>query len=160
MKIDELAKTLNGLDGVVCDVKQEDIHIDICENPNKTDYPHWSVVIIDLPIKAASWLDAKLSSNSHQRLAIQQEVACWINEYLATPVEERFSEKKYVLSTMRCVEGPIAIKQYVTAFQASGDYVTFDFGSEEEAQKWTDKELHDFTQWFPKEAIEAMKEEA
>ena len=80
------------------------------------------------------------------------------NEFLNTPIDERFPEKKYRLMAMRYVEGPIAIKQYVTSLQASGDYVTFDFGSKENAEKWTDKELHNMSQWFPQEAIDAMKE--
>ena len=81
-----------------------------------------------------------------------------ITTILETPKITLCLEKKYVLSAMRYVEGPVAIKQYVTSLQASGDYVTFDFGSKENAEKWTDEELRNLSQWFPREAIDAMKE--
>ena len=59
---------------------------------------------------------------------------------------------------MRYIEGPIAIKQYVTSFYANGDCMKFNFGSKEYAHKFTDEDLSILSEWFPKEAFDAMKE--
>lgn len=90
--------------------------------------------------------------------ANREKLSALIEEFLKTPIKERFPEKKYRLRAMRYVEGPIAIKQYVTSLQVSGDYVTFNFGSKKNAEKWTDEELHNLSQQFPQEAIDVMKE--
>ena len=80
-----------------------------------------------------------------------------------TPVEERFPEKKYVLSAIRCAEGPVPIKQYVDAMNISTNNVEFHFGFANEkadAMEFTQKELDDLSDFFPKDAIDAMKEPA
>ncbi|NMV54017.1 hypothetical protein FOL88_03370 [Lactobacillus reuteri] len=82
-----------------------------------------------------------------------------VQRLLDTPVKERFPEKKYVLSAMRYDGGPIAIKQYVTGFYANSNCTKFNFGSKGYAQEYTDKDLNNLSEWFPKEALEAMKEE-
>lgn len=79
-----------------------------------------------------------------------------------TPVEERFPEKKYVLSAMRCAEGPVPVKQYVDAVNISTTNVEFHFGFANEkanAMKFTQEELGSLSDFFPKDAIDAMKEE-
>lgn len=84
-------------------------------------------------------------------------------EYIDTPVKERFPEKKYVLSAMRCAEGPVPIKQYVNAIKTSTNNVEFHFGFADEkadAMEFTQKELDDLSDFFPKVAIDAMKEPA
>ena len=84
-------------------------------------------------------------------------------EYVDTPIKERFPEKKYVLSAMRCVEGPVPVKQYVDAMNISATNVEFHFGFSNEkanAMKFTQKELDDLSDFFPKDAIDAMKEPA
>ncbi|NMV49362.1 hypothetical protein FOL80_09590 [Lactobacillus reuteri] len=81
-----------------------------------------------------------------------------VKELQDTPVKERFPEKKYVLSAMRYDGGPIAIKQYVTGFYANSNCTKFNFGSKGYAQEYTDKDLNNLSEWFPKEALEAMKE--
>lgn len=63
-------------------------------------------------------------------------------EYIDTPVKERFPEKKYVLSAMRCAEGPVPIKQYVNAIKTSTNNVEFHFGFADEkadAMEFTQK---------------------
>ncbi|MEE1989260.1 hypothetical protein V0Q12_06765 [Limosilactobacillus reuteri] len=82
---------------------------------------------------------------------------------ICTPVKERFPEKKYVLSAMRCAEGPVPIKQYVNAIKTSTNNVEFHFGFADEkadAMEFTQKELDDLSDFFPKVAIDAMKEPA
>lgn len=84
-----------------------------------------------------------------------------IRQLLNTPVKERFPEKKYVLSAMRCAEGPVPIKQYVNAIKTSTNNVEFHFGFADEkadAMEFTQKELDDLSDFFPKVAIDAMKE--
>ncbi|MBB1109468.1 hypothetical protein LTY59_06985 [Limosilactobacillus balticus] len=82
-------------------------------------------------------------------------------EYVDTPIKERFPEKKYVLSAMRCAEGPVPVKQYVDAMNISTNNVEFHFGFANEkanAMEFTQKELDDLSDFFPKDAIDAMKE--
>ena len=90
--------------------------------------------------------------------ADREKLSALIEEFLHTPVKERFPKKKYRLVAMRYVEGPVAIKQYVTDVDAGSYYANFDFGTKENAKEWTDANLHYLSQFFPKEAIEAMKE--
>ena len=85
-----------------------------------------------------------------------------IQRLLDTPIKERFPEKKYVLSAMRCAEGPVPVKQYVDAMNISTTNVEFHFGFSNEkanAMEFTQKELDDLSDFFPKDAIDAMKEE-
>ena len=117
--------------------------------------------VIDIPNGATNLLEINfIESYSRYNFGkpSREYLSALIEEFLHTPINERFPEKKYVLSAMRYVEGPVAIKQYVTRLQAGGDYVTFDFGSKENAEKWTDEELSNLSQWLPREAIDAMKE--
>lgn len=81
-----------------------------------------------------------------------------VQRLLDTPVKERFPEKKYRLATMRYIEGPTTTKQYVSNVHVGYDHVNFYFGSKENAGEWADTDLHYLSQYFPKEAIEAMKE--
>lgn len=86
---------------------------------------------------------------------------CW--EFASTPINERFPEKKYVLSAMRCVEGPVPVKQYVDAMNISTNNVEFHFGFANEkanAMEFTQEDLDSLSGFFPKDAIDAMKEPA
>ena len=83
-------------------------------------------------------------------------------EYVDTPIKERFPEKKYVLSAMRCAEGPVPVKQYVDAMNISTNNVEFHFGFANEtanAMEFTQEDLDSLSDFFPKDAIDAMKEE-
>lgn len=83
-------------------------------------------------------------------------------EYVNTPIKERFPEKKYVLSAMRCAEGPVPVKQYVDAMNISTNNVEFHFGFANEtanAMEFTQEDLDSLSDFFPKDAIDAMKEE-
>lgn len=151
MKIDEFIEKVNRND------RMEAEEIDgVITIYNDSDHE-----VIDIPNGATNLLEIDfIESYSRYKFGkpSREYLSALIEEFLHTPINERFPEKKYRLMAMRYVEGPIAIKQYVTSLQASGDYVTFDFGSKENAEKWTDKELHNMSQWFPQEAIDAMKE--
>ena len=151
MKIDEFIEKVNERDGMRAKKTAEGI---VIGTPNY-------IGIFNIPEVSTNFIeiDTWATSNSlYWKKPDREYLSALIEEFLHTPINERFPEKKYRLMAMRYVEGPIAIKQYVTSLQASGDYVTFDFGSKENAEKWTDKELHNMSQWFPQEAIDAMKE--
>ncbi len=84
-----------------------------------------------------------------------------VQRLICTPVNERFPEKKYVLSAMRCVEGPVPVKQYVDAMNISTNNVEFHFGFANEkanAMEFTQEDLASLSGFFPKDAIDAMKE--
>lgn len=151
MKIDEFIEKVNKHDGMRAKDVEKGI---VIGTPN-------NIGIFSIPEDATNFIeiDTWATSNSlYWSKSNREYLSALIEEFLHTPIKERFPEKKYRLIAMRYVKGPIAIKQYVTSLQASGDYVTFDFGSKENAEKWTDEELHNLSQWFPREAIDAMKE--
>lgn len=151
MKIDEFIEKVNQDDRMYAETIDGVITI----------YDDSEHEVLDIPCNATNMLEivylTSYSIHSFGKTS-REYLSALTEEFLHTPIEERFPEKKYVLSAMRYVEGPIAIKQYVTAYQSSGDYVTFDFGSKENAREYTDEDLHNMFQWFPKEAIETMKE--
>lgn len=150
MKIDEFIEKVNERDGMRAKKTAEGI---VIGTPN-------NIGIFNIPEDATNFIeiDTWATSNSlYWKKPSREYLSALIEEFLHTPINERFPEKKYVLSAMRYVEGPVAIKQYVTRLQADGDYVTFDFGSKENAEKWTDEELSNLSQWLPREAIDAMK---
>lgn len=153
MKIDELAEKLNELESLRIEKRSDGM---IIYSKDNTDYDFF----FSLGYKNKSLTDVGFdwSCLDDVKPADLYKALNLIDCFLHTPIDERFLEKKYRLIAMRYVEGPIAIKQYVTSLQASGDYVTFDFGSKENAEKWTDEELRNLSQWFPREAIDAMKE--
>ncbi len=154
MKIDEFTNNLSGVVNFTCDSKIIRIYAD--------DWAfHHDNAFLVLDAKANNLINFE-DWGECDRLSFDRlhETLNLVQKLRDTPVSERFPEKKYVLSAMRYVEGPIAIKQYVTAHQFSGDYVTFDFGSKKNASEYTDEELYSMSQWFPREAIEAMKEPA
>lgn len=153
MKIDELAEKLNELESLRIEKRSDGM---IIYSKDNTDYDFF----FSLGYKNKSLTDVCFdwSCLDDVKPADLYKALNLIDCFLHTPIDERFPEKKYRLIAMRYVEGPIAIKQYVTSLQASGDYVTFDFGSKENAEKWTDEELYNLSQWFPREAIDAMKE--
>ena len=151
MKIDEFIEKVNRNDRMGAEEVDGVISI-----YNDSDHE-----VIDIPNGATNLLEIDfIESYSRYNFGkpSREYLSALIEEFLETPIDERFPEKKYRLVAMRYVEGPVAIKQYVTGLQASGDYVTFDFGSKENAEKWTDKELRNMSQWFPQKAIDAMKE--
>lgn len=153
MKIDELVAKLNELKSLRAEKKSDGILI---YSKQSTDYDFF----FSIAYKVESLADVSFDWDCLDFInpADLRKALNLVDEFLHTPIEERFPEKKYRLIAMRYVEGPIAIKQYVTSLEASGDYVTFDFGSKENAEKWTDKELRNMSQWFPQKAIDAMKE--
>ena len=158
MKIDEAVKFINGTNTAFA--KVEDGDLIIFEHNRVSD--DW---FLRFPTKAKTWrsiIDDEdcLTDVEPQDLARVMDV---IQRLLDTPVEERFPEKKYVLSAMRCAEGPVPVKQYVDAMNISTTNVEFHFGFSNEkanAMEFTQKELDDLSDFFPKDAIDAMKEPA
>lgn len=151
MKIDEFIEKVNQ----VAYAKEDNNLIKIYSSKRSVGFNDWFLILEETSqgvVGNYDWdyLDGLDSTSLFYILGLVQELK-------NTPIEERFPEKKYVLSAMRYVEGPIAIRQYVTDFNASGDYSKFYFGSKEEAKQWTGQELHYLSQWFPEEAIDAMK---
>lgn len=153
MKIDELAEKLNELESLRIEKRSDGM---IIYSKDNTDYDFF----FSLGYKNKSLTDVGFdwSCLDDVKPADLYKALNLIDCFLHTPIDERFPEKKYRLMAMRYVEGPIAIKQYVTSLQASGDYMTFNFGSKENAGKWTDKELRNLSQWFSQEVIDDMKE--
>ena len=149
MKINELADRVRAMDSSA----------DAYKYANEIKVAYNSIVIINIPYNAKNMFDCLFKNQDLEVPAyIKAQLTRIINKFLRTPIKERFPEKKYRLMAMRYVEGPVAIKQYVTDLQASGDYMEFCFGSKENAVKWTDKELRNMSQWVPQKAIDAMKE--
>lgn len=153
MKIDEFVEKLNELKSLRAEKKSDGILI---YSKQSTGYDFF----ISLAYRTKSLADVGFDWGCLKNVGLVDlhKALNLVDYFIHTPIKERYPEKKYRLMAMRYVEGPIAIKQYVTSLQASSDYVTFDFGSKENAVKWTDKELRNMSQWFPQKAIDAMKE--
>lgn len=152
MKINELVKEVNSYFLNLKAIRRDDGVLIISGNDD---------ALLLVPEKATNFMEVYFcvdNQGMYFTKANRERLSALIEEFLETPIDERFPGKKYRLMAMRYIEGPVAIKQYVTDLQASGDYVTFDFGSKENAEKWTDEELRSLSQWFPQEAIDAMKE--
>ena len=114
--------------------------------------------------RSSMFTDVKLNLNTEPVIDIYGlfNLLKITKEYVDTPIKEHFPEKKYVLSAMRCVEGPVPVKQYVDAMNISANNVEFHFGFANEkadAMEFTQKKLDSLSDFFPKDAINAMKEE-
>lgn len=156
MKIDEAIKIINSTETVRACLGKEKIYF-YADEVDKFDY------FLMMPPKANNWNDVEedfeaLYSITPKDLARVMDV---IQRLLDTPVKERFPEKKYVLSAMRCAEGPVPVKQYVDAMNISTNNVEFHFGFANEtanAMEFTQEDLDSLSDFFPKDAIDAMKE--
>ena len=150
MKIDEFIEKVNKHDGIRA--KEVDKRI-VIGTPN-------NMGIFFIPEDATNFIeiDTWATSNSlYWKKADREYLSTLIEELLHTPVKERLPEKKYRLTVMQYIEGPIATKQYVSGIDTGIDHVSFYFGPKENAGEWTDTDLHCLSQCFPKEAIDAMK---
>ena len=159
MKIKEAVEIINGSTSTVL-AKESNGFLHMYRRDFKV-HANW---FLEMPIDATNWdyicSDWDCLLNIEPRdLARVMDV---IQRLLDTPVNERFPEEKYVLSAMRCVEGPVPVKQYVDAMNISTTNVEFHFGFSNEkanAMEFTQKELDDLSDFFSKAAIDAMKEE-
>lgn len=119
--------------------------------------------ILVVPYEAKTMLDCHfVNPNLELPADVKAQIGRIIGKFLRTPIKERFTEKKYVLSAMRCAEGPVPVKQYVDAMNISSNNVEFHFGFANEianAMEFTQEELDSLSDFFPKDAIDAMKEE-
>lgn len=120
--------------------------------------------ILVVPYEAKTMFDCHfVNPNLELPADVKARISGIIGKFLRTPVKERFPEKKYVLSAMRCAEGPVPVKQYVDAMNISTNNVDFHFGFANEianAMEFTQKKLDSLSDFFPKDAIDAMKEPA
>lgn len=118
--------------------------------------------ILVVPYEAKTMFDCHfVNPNLELPADVKARISGIIGKFLRTPVKERFPEKKYVLSAMRCAEGPVPVKQYVDAMNISTNNVEFHFGFANEtanAMEFTQEELDSLSDLFPKDAIDAMKE--
>ena len=158
MKIKEAIEVINGSTiTVLAEESNGFLHMyrrgfEVCAN--------W---FLEMPIDATNWDSICsdwdcLSNIEPQDLARVMDV---VQRLICTPVNKRFPEKKYVLSAIRCAEGPVPIKQYVNAINVSTNNVEFHFGFDDEkadAMEFTQKKLDSLSDFFPKAAIDAMKE--
>ena len=158
MKIKEALKIINATDTVSAKADGDDL---LMYQRDKI-YLDW---FLRFPTKANNW--SAIAGDWHGLLGVYTQdlarVMDVVQRLLDTPVEERFPEKKYVLSAMRCVEGPVPVKQYVDAMNISTNNVEFHFGFANEranAMEFTQEDLDSLSDFFPKDAIDAMKEEA
>jgi hypothetical protein len=126
-------------------------------------YNDTSHLLFTFDEKATNFLDFtfndQLPSDSMAQPS-REYVAAQIEEYLQTPIKERFPEKKYHLATLQYPKDATPIKQYVSDIIVGYDHVNFYFGSKEKAGVWADSDLNYLSQYFPKEAIDAMEEPA
>lgn len=120
--------------------------------------------ILVVPYEAKTMFDCHfVNPNIELPADVKAQISGIIGKFLRTPIKERFPEKKYVLFAMRCAEGPVPVKQFVDAMNISTTNVEFHFGFSNEkanAMEFTQKELDDLSDFFPKDAIDAMKEPA
>ena len=118
--------------------------------------------ILVVPYEAKTMFDCHfVNPNLELPADVKAQLSGIIGKFLRTPIKERFTEKKYVLSAMRCAEGPVPVKQYVDAMNISPNNVEFHFGFANEianAMEFTQEELDSLSDLFPKDAIDAMKE--
>ena len=128
-------------------------------------YNDSDLAVVEIPCDATNLLEIKFVENYYLYSfgkSSREYLSALIEEFLHTSIKERFPEKKYVLSAMRCVEGPLPVKQYVDAMNISTNNVEFHFGFANEkanAMKFTQEDLDSLSGFFPKDAIETMKEE-
>ena len=116
--------------------------------------------VLVVPYEAKTMFDCHfVNPNLELPADVKARISGIIGKFLRTPVKERFPKKKYVLSAMRCAEGPVPIKQYVDAIKISTNNVEFHFGFAN-AMEFTQEELDSLSDFFPKAAIDAMKEPA
>ena len=120
--------------------------------------------VLVVPYEAKTMFDCHfVNPNLELPADVKARISGIIGKFLRTPVKERFPEKKYVLSAMRCAEGPVPVKQYVDAMNISTNNVELHFGFANEianAMEFTQEELDSLSDFFPKAAIDAMKEPA
>lgn len=154
MKIDEFIKKVNQNDRMEAETFNGVVAI----------YDDSEHEVLNIPFYATNLLEIKYMKpafyNSFGKSS-RKYLSALIEELLHTPVKNRFPEKKYVLSAMRNVEGPVPIKQYVNGMHVSDKNTEFQFGyadDKDSAMKFTQQGLDNLSQWFPEEAIEAMKE--
>lgn len=150
MTTDELIERLNK--NIYIDAELDDGEIEVADGSGDSFFV--------IPINATNFLEIIFVESPADVLnkVASEYVAAQIEEYLQTPIEERFPEKKYHLATLQYPKDAIPIKQYVSDIIVGYDHVNFYFGSKEKAGVWADSDLNYLSQYFPKEAIDAMEE--
>ena len=91
----------------------------------RTDVSGFSEVV-EVPLASNCLVDCTINIWSMQLSnMVKNMIDDVITTILKTPKSTLYPEKKYRLIAMRYVEGPIAIKQYVSSLQASCNFLTF-----------------------------------
>ena len=153
MKIKEFIEKVNEHDGMQAKKLYTKIAIGTPNNMGIFSIPEDATNFIEI--------DTWATSNSlYWKKEDREYLSALIEEFLHTPVEERFPEKKYCLEAVRHYSGPIAEKGYVKNVVCKSDYSGFEYSPV--PFEFTEKELETMKKNDPvlAPAIDAMKEEA
>ena len=152
------------IDEAVSRIKSTSKSIAAWKNENYIHIAFNTFTILVIPCDAKTFFDVHfINPNLELPANTKMQLDGIVGKFLRTPIKKRFPEKKYVLSAMRCVEGPVPVKQYVDAMNISTNNVEFHFGFANEkanAMEFTQEDLDSLSGFFPKDAIDAMKEPA
>lgn len=126
-------------------------------------YNDSDLAVVEIPCDATNLLEIKFVENYYLYSfgkSSREYLSALIEEFLHTPVEERFPEKKYCLEAVRHYSGPIAEKGYVKNVVCKSDYSGFEYSPV--PFEFTEKELETMKKNDPvlAPAIDAMKEPA
>ncbi|MCC4456078.1 hypothetical protein LMB73_06300 [Limosilactobacillus reuteri] len=161
MKIDEFKATLRQLAYTTTDARSGIIKVYSQKCWQEDNVNGWCFQLA--PARKKVIVDKQWDKLDDMPVFNVRDLLNLIAELEKMPVKERFPEKKYVLSAMRCAEGPVPVKQYVDAMNISTNNVEFHFGFANEtanAMEFTQEDLDSLSDFFPKDAIDAMKEPA
>lgn len=154
MKIDEFIEKVNGHEEMQAKKVDKRIVIGTPKNMGIFSMPEDATNFIEI--------DTWATSNSlYWKKADREYLSSLIEEFLHTPVKERFPEKKYYL-VANCYSleqyGTNAMK-YVNQIYSGSDKFSFEYGK---PAKFSERELYIIKKLHPSiaPAIEAMKEEA
>lgn len=159
MKIDEFKATLRQLAYTTTDARSGIIKVYSQKYWQEDNVNGWCFRLA--PARKKVIVDKQWDKLDDMPVFNVRDLLNLIAELEKTPAKERFPEKKYVLFAMRCAEGPVPVKQYVNAISVSTNNVEFHFGFADEkadAMEFTQKKLDSLSDFFPKAAIDAMKE--
>lgn len=160
MKIDEFVKKVNEHDGMQARKTDDGIAVGI---PSELSQSSHGLYIYCVPEDATNFIEIDTWSTSNSlywKKPDREYLSALIEEFLHTPVKDRFPEKKY-----RLVANPNSLEQtgtyatkYVACIEDSMDSFSFVYGG---PTIFSEKELKEIEKLHPRiaPAIEAMKED-
>lgn len=152
MKIKEFIEKVNGHDGMRAKKTDEGIVIGTPNNMGIFNIPEDATNFIEIDTWATS-------SSLYWKKPDREYLSALIEEFLHTPVKERFPEKKY-----RLLANPGALNnygtevpKYIRGINSGYDHFTFLYGT---PTTFSEGELEDLKKTYPNiaPAIDAMKE--